>query len=145
MQAFFMNHIRIRSIILHMDIHGTGVDLIEIDRIRLAAARFGDHFLARVFSPRELSYARAKANPFPHLAARFAAKEAFIKALYPLPIAKIKLCEIELAAPDGKTKPELVFYGQTADFVEQAGPWNIHVSISHDHTQAVATVLIQVP
>jgi holo-[acyl-carrier protein] synthase len=126
-----------------MGIHGIGVDLVEIKRIRKAAERFGDHFLRRVFTPAELAYAEAKTNPYPHLAARFASKEAFIKSLYPLPITGVRLNEIELAAHDGRNKPDLVFYGQTSEVVDKAGIGAIHVSVSHDHTQAVATVILE--
>ena len=58
-----------------------GTDLAEVPRIRDAHARFGDRFLLRVFTPREVAYSLAKANRFERLAARFAAKEALMKAI----------------------------------------------------------------
>ena len=60
---------------------GTGVDLAEVDRIRASIERFGDRFKDRVFTPREIAYAERKANPFERYAARFAAKEAAMKAI----------------------------------------------------------------
>ncbi len=125
-----------------MDIHGTGVDLIEIDRIRQIIERFGGKVLARVFSPREIAYAADKANPYPHLAARFAAKEAFIKALAPLPIAKVNLRDIELVAAEGMVKPEIVLYGPAAALFSSAELGNIMVSVSHSRTYAIATVTL---
>ncbi len=125
-----------------MDIHGTGVDLIEIERIRQIIERFGDKVLARVFSPREIAYAADKTNPYPHLAARFAAKEAFIKALAPLPIAGVNLRDIELVAAEGMVKPEIVLNGATAELFTNAELGEIMVSVSHSRTHAIATVTL---
>jgi holo-[acyl-carrier protein] synthase len=60
---------------------GTGVDLAEVDRIRASAERFGDRFLKRIYTPREIAYAERKANKYERYAARFAAKEAGMKAI----------------------------------------------------------------
>jgi holo-[acyl-carrier protein] synthase len=125
-----------------MDIHGTGVDLIEIDRIRQAVERFGSRITQRVFSPREIEYCMGKSNPYPHLAARFAAKEAFIKSLAPLPITGINLKDIELAAADGLKKPELLVSGEAALILGKAGIKEIMVSVSHSRNYAVATVIL---
>jgi len=126
-----------------MDIHGTGVDLIEIDRIKRIVERFGDLLLARVFSPREIAYAAGKTNPYPHLAARFAAKEAFIKALSPLPIDGVNLRDIELAVADGFMKPELVVYGQAKAILEKGQIEGIKISVSHSKYYAVAVVILE--
>ena len=60
---------------------GVGIDQIEVARIRDSLDKHGDHFLNKIFSPTEQAYCREKADPAPHLAARFAAKEATSKAL----------------------------------------------------------------
>ena len=60
---------------------GVGIDQIEVDRIRDSLDKHGEHFLNKIFSSAEQAYCREKANPAPHLAARFAAKEAVSKAL----------------------------------------------------------------
>jgi len=60
---------------------GIGVDLVEVERVTQAVKRWGQRFLERVFNPTELAYCLPKALPFPHLAARLAAKEAAYKAL----------------------------------------------------------------
>lgn len=125
-----------------MDIHGTGVDLIEIDRIRQAVERFGTRITERVFSPREIEYCMGKSNPYPHLAARFAAKEAFIKSLAPLPITGINLKDIELTASGGMKKPELQISGEAAFVLGKAGIKEIQVSVSHSRNYAVATVIL---
>ena len=62
-------------------IAGLGIDVVDIDRFENCVERWGDHFLAKVFTPKEISYCRAKANAIPSLAVRFAAKEALIKCL----------------------------------------------------------------
>lgn len=125
-----------------MSISGTGVDIIEIDRIERAIARFGERLLKRLFTERELKYATGKSNPYPSLAARFAAKEAFIKALSPVGSA-LSLNEIELVAEDGRRKPGFNFYGHTKDMVASAGIDEIQVSVSHSRAYAVATVILE--
>ena len=62
------------------NIVGVGIDQIEVARIRDSIEKHGDHFLDKIFSPTEQAYCREKADPAPHLAARFAAKEAVSKA-----------------------------------------------------------------
>lgn len=59
---------------------GTGVDIIEVARVEKTIARWGDHFLKRVFCPEEIAYCRRHKHPAQHFAARFAAKEAVLKA-----------------------------------------------------------------
>ena len=60
-----------------------GVDLIEVARVHRVAEKHGDHFLRRIFTPVEIDYCAGRPNPWPHYAARFAAKEAFYKAVPP--------------------------------------------------------------
>ena len=64
-----------------MAILGTGIDIIEIDRIQKAIERWGDHFLTHVFTAEEIKYAKKNKFPAQHFAARFAAKEAVLKAV----------------------------------------------------------------
>lgn len=60
---------------------GIGTDIVEISRIKNAVAKWGERFLRKIFTENEISYCYKKKDPFPHLAVRFAAKEAVIKAL----------------------------------------------------------------
>ena len=64
-------------------IHGIGTDLVEVERIRRIHKKYGDRFLNRIFIQEELIYSMKKKDPYPHLAARFALKEALIKAMDP--------------------------------------------------------------
>ncbi len=127
-----------------MAINGTGIDLIEIHRIEQAVSRFGDRLLKRVFSEREIAYAKSKTNPYPSLAARFAAKEAFIKALYPVSSNGLSLNEIELVADDGLRKPGFNFYGQSKEIVEAVGLTHISVSLTHSREYAAAVVILEI-
>ncbi|MFA5867451.1 MAG: holo-ACP synthase [Actinomycetota bacterium] len=127
-----------------MAINGTGIDLIEIHRIEQAVSRFGDRLLKRVFSEREIAYASGKANPYPSLAARFAAKEAFIKALSPISSDGLSLNEIELVAGEGLKKPGFTFYGRSREIVEAAGLTRIAVSLTHSREYAAAIVILEV-
>jgi holo-[acyl-carrier protein] synthase len=60
---------------------GTGIDVVEIERVREAVSKWGERFLRRIYTKHEIEYCFSKRDPFPGLSARFAAKEAAIKAL----------------------------------------------------------------
>ncbi|NGX62394.1 MAG: Holo-[acyl-carrier-protein] synthase, partial [Chlamydiae bacterium] len=62
-------------------LRGVGTDIIEVSRIRIALERHGDRFLERIFTEKERAYSKRASDPIPHLAGRFAAKEAIVKAL----------------------------------------------------------------
>lgn len=126
-----------------MAIIGTGIDLIEIHRIEAAINRFGSRLLSRVFSEREIKYAASKTNPYPSLAARFAAKEAFIKALSPISPSGLSLNEIELVAGEGLKKPEFSFYGKSRKVIEATGITGIMVSLTHSREYAAAVVVLE--
>jgi len=102
-----------------------GVDLVEISRVRDLARR-SPRFLTRVFSPEEIAYCKAKKNPWPHFAVRFAAKEAVYKALgrSEVPLTAIS---VETA---GDGKPTVRIAGKPARGVK--------LSLSHSHDYAVA-------
>jgi len=75
-------------------VKGSGIDIVEIPKLERAVKRWGDDFLKRVYTDRELAYARSKRYPLQHLAARFAAKEAIFKALGTKPNIAFKDIEI---------------------------------------------------
>jgi len=114
-----------------------GVDLVEVGRIRDAASRFGDRFLKRIFTRRELEYCMGRRDPYPHLAARWAAKEAFVKALGTGFARGIKWKDVELLP--GGDRPYLVLGGRASELL---GERRAEVSISHTDSYAVAVVLI---
>ncbi|MDD5018988.1 MAG: holo-ACP synthase [Candidatus Omnitrophica bacterium] len=75
-------------------IRGSGIDIVEIKKLKKAVERWGDIFLNRVYTSKELAYSRSKRYPLQHLAARFAAKEAIFKALGNSPRLNFKDIEI---------------------------------------------------
>lgn len=121
-------------------IHGIGIDIVQTARIRTAVERWGHRFLERVFTSGEISYAYKKADPFLSLAARFAAKEAFIKA-YPRDQA-IPLTDIEIVHRDNGS-PLLNLQGRTKKYLEEMFPSTIHISLSHEKEYCVACVVIE--
>ncbi|WP_235920288.1 holo-ACP synthase [Heliomicrobium gestii] len=114
-----------------------GCDIVEIARIREAAQRH-PRFLRRVFSAAEIAECEGRANPWQSFAARFAAKEAVIKAL-PAGCSPT-LTEMEILR-DPAGKPQIRFSGSAAEWVRRSG-WNgWSVSLSHDRDHAIATVI----
>ena len=87
-----------------------GVDLIEVARVKRVAQKHGDHFLRRIFTPVEIDYCAPRPNPWPHYAARFAAKEALYKAVPPGVLPVLVWAEIGIVhGPAGD--PHLEFGG----------------------------------
>jgi len=121
---------------------GLGTDIVEIRRIADAVERWGDHFLNRVFTPAERTYCMERnRNPYPHLAARFAAKESAIKALTPLRASADgapNLTDIEITN-EVSGLPRIRVSGPLRDIL--AG-YELHVSMSHEKHYATATVVL---
>jgi len=121
----------------------TGVDLIEIPRIKRLLARYGDRFLERVFTPAEILYCRAR---LPELAARFAAKEAVSKALgvgvRMMARDGINWRDVEVVG-DPRGKPLVRLYGRAAERASELGLTEWAVSLSHTREHAIAFVVAQ--
>ena len=121
---------------------GTGVDIAEVDRIRESIERFGERFLRRVFTDGEIEYCDRKAGRFESYAARFAAKEAGMKALGTGWSHGVRWRDIEVVRPRGQ-RPTIQFHGQAAAFAEKLGARNIALSITHTREQALAHVILE--
>jgi holo-[acyl-carrier protein] synthase len=121
----------------------TGVDLIEIERIERALARYGDRFLVRVFTPLEVLYCRGRVA---ELAARFAAKEAVSKALGVgvriLARDGIHWKDVEVVG-DHRGKPTVRLFGRAAERAEELGLTEWAVSLTHTKEHAMAFVVAQ--
>jgi holo-[acyl-carrier protein] synthase len=118
----------------------TGVDLIEIERVEDAVARYGDRFLDRVFTPGERLACHGRAQS---LAGRFAAKEAVAKALGTgIWRQGISWTDIELLRADSGA-PTLVLHGAAAARADSLGIAHWSVSLSHNRTQAIAVVVAE--
>lgn len=119
---------------------GLGIDVVELDRIALSLARYGERFLKRVLTAYELS--RLPRNPTPFVAARFAAKEAASKALGTGFRRGVNFCTIEVFdLPTGK--PELRLYGAALDVCAELGGNAFHISLTHGRDVAAAVVVIE--
>jgi holo-[acyl-carrier protein] synthase len=114
-------------------IYGIGIDIIEVERIARAVDRWGEHFLNHVYCPEEIAYAQSYQFPAPHLAGRFAAKEAVIKAVGSL--AKFNTWKDIKILNDPQGKP----YCLLAD---PAFNKDILLSISHTKIYAIANAVV---
>jgi holo-[acyl-carrier protein] synthase len=124
-------------------IYGIGVDLVKVARIERVLERYGDRFLERVFTEREITYCRDKAWAASALAMRFAAKEAFSKALgVGLRRGGIHWREVEVISnPSGK--PEIFVSGRAAKLCDKAGIANMHLSLTDEDNRALAVVILE--
>ena len=118
---------------------GTGIDIVEIKRIKNILNKWGDRFLKRIYTEKEKKYCEKKKNMYIHLAARFAAKEALVKMLG-TGMKQIKWTEIEITN-NRKGKPEINLYGKALLIAKQQEISIIHISISHEKEYAVAQVI----
>jgi phosphopantetheine--protein transferase-like protein len=125
-------------------IHGIGVDLIEIKRIKRAKERFGKTFLNRVFTDEEIKYCQAHSKAEDqHFAGRFAAKEAVLKALgtgWPF----VSLKDVEIIKDSVTGAPEVVLYGNILGIANRFRVSSILLSISHTKEYAIAQAICNV-
>jgi len=121
---------------------GTGVDLAEVDRIQRSVERFGRRFIERIFTPGEIAYAERKANKYERFAARFAAKEAGMKAIGTGWKRGVRWRDFEVInLPSGK--PTLRFHGKAAEYAAKLGVRNVALSITHTKATALAHVILE--
>src|SRR6185312_14021045 len=121
---------------------GTGVDICEVPRIAQSIARFGDRFLQRVFTPEEIRYCQSKKNSTERFAARFAAKEAAMKALGTGQRQGVIWKNIEVAhAPGGR--PVLRLSGAAAEIAQKLRVNRTSISLTHTESTAMAMVIFE--
>jgi holo-[acyl-carrier protein] synthase len=121
---------------------GTGVDIAEVPRIRESIERFGDRFLRRIFTDGEISYCEQRARRFESYAARFAAKEAGMKALGTGWSRGVRWRDIEVVRPKGQ-RPTIQFHGAAAAIAAKLGTKNIALSLTHTSEEALAHVILE--
>lgn len=124
-----------------VNVLGSGVDIVEVQRIRGAVDRWGDTFLNKIFTARELNYAQEKKIPHQHLAARFAAKEAIAKAFGDGRAAYITWQNVEVAN-DTEGKPYVILRGKAEEERKERGIVEVLLSMSHTKEYAVANALL---
>ena len=121
---------------------GTGVDLVEIDRIARSIERYGARFLTRVYSEREIAYCHRKRSHAESFAARFAAKEAGAKALGTGISRGVAWQELEVARQPG-SRPVLLLHGRAALLAAELGVRTIALSLTHTAEMAMAMVIME--
>ena len=121
---------------------GTGVDLAEVPRIRASIERFGARFIERIYTPAEIAYVERKANRWERYAARFAAKEAGMKAIGTGWRHGVRWQDFEVAnLPSGK--PTLRLHGVAARVADKLGVRNISLSLTHTAELGMAHVILE--
>jgi holo-[acyl-carrier protein] synthase len=121
---------------------GTGIDLAEVPRVRASIERFGQRFVTRIYTPAEIAYVERKANRFERYAARFAAKEAGMKAIGTGWRRGVTWQDFEVVnLPSGK--PTLRFHGVAAEFARRLGVRNIALSLTHTSELGMAHLILE--
>lgn len=123
-----------------MNIIGTGLDATEIARIEEALERYGERFLRRVFTPGEIAYCEARRGRAASLAARFAAKEAAMKALGTGHDRGVGWRDIEVVRVDGP--PAIQLHGAAAARFDALGGRATHLTLTHTDQLALAHVIL---
>ena len=121
---------------------GTGIDIAEVPRVAEAIERYGQRFLQRIFTEGEIRYCESKANRVERYAARFAAKEAGMKALGTGWNHGVRWRDIEVRRQPGG-RPTLEFHGKAGEFASNMGITNIALSLTHTAEEAMAQVILE--
>ena len=123
------------------NIHGIGIDIVEVARIQEASDRWGARFEQRVYTPQELTYCGDAPSRYWRLAARFAAKEATLKALGTGLTTGMRWQDVEIQA-NTVGKPEIVLHGEVQRYAHEHDISAMYVSMSHTNAYAVAQVTL---
>ena len=122
-------------------IFGTGVDIVEIFRMRDAIDKWGEAFLTRIFTPREIKYSNSRRLSHQHFAARFAAKEAVVKAFGEARKHPLNWTEIEVLN-DREGKPIIEFHDDALKLKKAKKISDVIVSLSHSKNYAIANAIL---
>jgi holo-[acyl-carrier protein] synthase len=124
---------------------GVGIDLVDLERVRLLLANKGERTMTRFFTQRERDYLASRPDATGHAAARIAAKEAVYKAMQSLPGARaIGWRDIEVSR-DEEGKPAIELHGLAARLSDDSGGLRIQVSLTHSATSAGAIAVVEAP
>jgi holo-[acyl-carrier protein] synthase len=124
-----------------VSVRGIGVDLVQIPRMREVIARWQERFLQRIFTEQEIAYCRAHRDPVPHFAARFAAKEAGLKALGTGLRLGVRWRELEVRRERGGP-PVLVLSGRSREIGLSRGGSRMLLALTHEGDYAVAQAML---
>lgn len=120
---------------------GIGVDLVDVRRFESIIFRWQHRFLKRVFTDTEIRYCNTKKHPAQRFATRFAAKEAFIKAMFPKSQEGVRFIDIEIGEKD--RRPEVHLLGPMKELAKQRKIEKIHLMLSHDGDYGIANVVLE--
>jgi holo-[acyl-carrier protein] synthase len=121
---------------------GTGIDIIEVQRIEAARKKFGDRFMRRILRPDELAYCLTYKAPGPHLAARFAGKEAISKAFGTGIGRQLSWQDMEIRRKESG-EPYVVLHGKGKTLLRRRGGRIVHLSLSHTAQHATAIAILE--
>ncbi|MEW6156242.1 MAG: holo-ACP synthase [Verrucomicrobiota bacterium] len=121
---------------------GTGIDIIEVARIRASHEKFGERFLQRILRPEEIAYCLSNRFPAPHLAVRFAAKEAISKAFGTGIGKQLGWQDMEVFRKE-TGEPYVVLHGGGIKLMEERGGKRVHLSLSHTENYAAAVAILE--
>jgi len=122
-------------------IAGVGIDIVEISQLKNAVCRWRNSFLKRIFTDNEINYSQARKFSYQHLAARFAAKEAVLKAIGDASIRRIEWRNVEVLN-DEFGKPTIRLSGEAKKIKEKKDISDIIISMSHTRNYAVASAIL---
>jgi holo-[acyl-carrier protein] synthase len=122
-------------------VRGIGIDLVRIPRMREVIGRWEERFLRRVFTDAEIAYCRSRRDPVPHFAARFAAKEAGLKALGTGLSLGITWRELEVRRERGQA-PVLVLSGRSREIGLARGGRRMLLALTHEGEYAMAQAML---
>jgi holo-[acyl-carrier protein] synthase len=120
-------------------VEGIGIDVVEIDRMHRTIGQWGDVFLRKILTDQEIAYASSKRTPVPHIAGRFAVKEAVAKALTIGWSTGFRWKDVEVTN-DPRGKPTVILYGRLKEMLQDS---KVLVSISHSDNVVVAIAIIE--
>jgi holo-[acyl-carrier protein] synthase len=121
---------------------GTGIDLLEIPRLARSLERYGEHFVRKIFTEGEAAYCEARARRVEHYAARFAAKEAVMKALGTGVARGVGFRTVEVVREAGRA-PEVRLHRAAKARAGELGVTRIHLSLTHTDRTAAAWVVLE--
>src|SRR2546421_3744525 len=126
-----------------MAIVGTGIDICEVARVAASIKRFGERFLNRVYTSNEIAYCRSrKRGANQSFAARFAAKEAAMKAIGTGLRRGVTWHDVEVGREPGG-RPTIMFHGKAKEFAAKLGMKHAALSLTHTKDEAMAQVILE--
>ena len=123
-------------------IYGIGIDIVKLSRMEQVIQRWGNKFLRRTFTQREIEYCSSKTFPGQHYGARFAAKEAVFKALGTGWNHGVNWLDVEVCIDPDSGQPSILLSGKCLEILGDSSSFRVLISLSHDKEYAIAQAMI---